>query len=98
MQLRIKQRIFSWTDSYDVYDEAGNAVRREDYTVCMQAYASNTDSKYGVYPLTEDLVYMLQQGGARKGWWDPENGNYLFGEVTDMNPENGWMFAVCYFA
>ena len=80
------------------YDEAGNAVRREDYTVCMQAYASNTDSKYGVYPLTEDLVYMLQQGGARKGWWDPENGNYLFSEVTDMNPENGWMFAVCYFA
>lgn len=25
MQLRIKQRVFSWTDSYDVYDENGNA-------------------------------------------------------------------------
>ena len=25
MQLHIKQRIFSWTDSYDVYDETGNA-------------------------------------------------------------------------
>ena len=25
MKLLIKQRVFSWTDSYDVYDEAGNA-------------------------------------------------------------------------
>lgn len=25
MQLLIKQRIFSWTDSYDVYDESGEA-------------------------------------------------------------------------
>ena len=25
MQLRIRQRIFSWTDSYDVYDETGYA-------------------------------------------------------------------------
>ena len=25
MQLRIRQRIFSWTDSYDVYDETGAA-------------------------------------------------------------------------
>lgn len=24
MKLLIKQRVFSWTDSYDVYDEAGN--------------------------------------------------------------------------
>ena len=24
MQLRIKQRVFSWTDSYDVYDEKNN--------------------------------------------------------------------------
>ena len=25
MELRIKQRVFSWTDSYDVYDESGAA-------------------------------------------------------------------------
>jgi uncharacterized protein YxjI len=25
MQLLIKQRVFSWTDSYDIYDENGNA-------------------------------------------------------------------------
>ena len=26
MQLLIKQRVFSWTDTYDVYDKAGNEV------------------------------------------------------------------------
>lgn len=26
MQLQFKQRFFSWFDSYDIYDEAGNAV------------------------------------------------------------------------
>ena len=26
MKLLIKQRVFSWTDTYDVYDEAGNPV------------------------------------------------------------------------
>ena len=25
MELLIKQRVFSWTDSYDVYDESGRA-------------------------------------------------------------------------
>ena len=24
MKLLMKQRVFSWTDTYDVYDEAGN--------------------------------------------------------------------------
>ena len=24
MKLLIKQRVFSWSDSYDIYDEAGN--------------------------------------------------------------------------
>ena len=29
MQLLFKQRLFSWFDSYDIYDESGNTV----YTV-----------------------------------------------------------------
>ena len=28
MRLRFKQRFFSWFDSYDIYDEAGNVVYR----------------------------------------------------------------------
>ena len=31
MRLLIKQRVFSWSDTYDVYDEEGN-VRSVSYT------------------------------------------------------------------
>ena len=31
MKLLVKQRVFSWTDSYDVYDENENAK----YFVCL---------------------------------------------------------------
>ena len=45
MKLMFKQRFFSWLDSYDVFDEAGNTV----YTVkgelslgkCLHVYGSN---------------------------------------------------------
>lgn len=36
MKLLIKQRVFSWTDTYDVYDEAGNPkyyVKAEFFTL-----------------------------------------------------------------
>ena len=26
MKLLIKQRVFSWSDTYDVYDESGNSI------------------------------------------------------------------------
>lgn len=35
MQLLIKQRVFSWTDSYDVYDETGEAR----YTVAAEFFS-----------------------------------------------------------
>jgi len=41
MQLRIRQRVFSWTDSYDVYDENGAAryfVRAEFLTLGHQIH------------------------------------------------------------
>ena len=45
MKLLFKQRLFSWFDSYDIYDEAGNTV----YTVkgqlswghCLKIYDVN---------------------------------------------------------
>ena len=45
MKLMFKQRLFSWLDSYDIFDEAGNTV----YTVkgelswgkCLHVYGSN---------------------------------------------------------
>lgn len=48
MQLHIKQRIFSWTDSYDVYDESGEAryeVRSAFFSLGHQihVYAKHAD-------------------------------------------------------
>lgn len=79
------------------YDGEGKATHREDYTECMMTYVECIDSKHGVYPLNDDLIYMIQNGGEFKGWWDAGNGNYVFGEVSGFNPELGWMFACCYF-
>ncbi len=78
-------------------DGAGNEVR-EDYTTCMLEYGACADQTYGVYPLTEDLKYMIQMGGQHQGWWDANNvkGNLLF--TSGENLEIGWMFALCYLA
>jgi uncharacterized protein YxjI len=41
MQLLIKQRVFSWTDSYDIYDENGEAkyfVKAEFFTLGHQLH------------------------------------------------------------
>jgi len=70
----------------------------EDYTNCMIQYVNCMDATYGVYPLTEDLKYMFQQGGKTKGWWDAsaEGGYYLFGNQT-VNKDIAWMFECCWW-
>ena len=49
MQLYIKQRIFSWTDSYDVYDETGEPryeVRAEFFLLGIKyMYLTNEVAK-----------------------------------------------------
>lgn len=78
------------------YDEVTGAFqKKEDYTECMFAFAQSADEKTGLYPLNDDLIYMLQQGGDAQGWWNSESPGFLFAEVEDFNPELGWMFAVC---
>lgn len=52
MELLIRQRVFSWTDSYDVYDEAGQPryeVRAEFFTLGHQihVYEKNTGREVG---------------------------------------------------
>ncbi len=80
------------------YNEDGSVLKKEDYTQCMSAYVECIDPTYGVYPLTEDLIYMLQNGGENQHWWDSgDENNFLFSELGDgFNEELGWMFAVCY--
>lgn len=75
--------------------------KRESYNVCINAYCEVADSKAGVYPLTEDMVYILQQHGDYYGWWNTESFSYLFLDAngqpdTTINPDVAWLFACCY--
>ena len=86
------------------FDDNGNPVknpddtfRKEDYTDAVVAYSLHVDPELGVYPLTDDLIYMIQNGGEYMGWYKPEDDNYLFKEnglTVDLTL--AWMFAVCY--
>ena len=75
------------------FDESGNFIKREDYTDILYKYFENMDEELKVYPLTQDLVYIIQNGCG--GGWDPESPDYIF---DGCNPEIGWMFALCYVA
>ena len=80
----------------------GSLKVKEDYTDCMLQYVNCRNPQTGsasfeVYPLTEDLMYMLKNGGEHMGWWDESSANFLFADLgSKFNPELGWMFAVCY--
>lgn len=77
------------------YDEEGNFIKKEMYTDWMRPYIENRDATYDVYPLTDTLMYMLQNGGEQFGWWDSESSVYKFSDI-DLNEEIAWMFACCY--
>ena len=83
------------------YDESGNFIRRENYTDCLLEYIPNADEAAGVYPLTEDLKYIIQQSGDHSGWWDFSGPSYIFldeggNKMANINPEIAWLFMCCY--
>ena len=85
------------------YDESGNFLRKENYTDCLLEYIPNADETAGVYPLTEDLKYIIQQRGDHSGWWDTDGALYLFKDeagnyVPGINPDIAWLFMCCYIA
>ena len=73
------------------YDENGNFVKKEDYTDILSNYFKNMDQDLGIYPLTDDLIYIVKN--ACSGWWDSSSPDYIF---EGCNPELGWMFACCW--
>lgn len=86
-----------------IYDENGEFVMKERYNEIIFAYAEAADDKYNVYPLDEDLCYILK-GLADIGWYDRSSPNYIFKmyqgeEVISMivMPYNGWLFPCVYF-
>ena len=82
------------------YDADGNFQRKENYTECLSKYIECVDQENGLYPLTEDLQYIIQRSGEHNGWWKLD-GNYIFrndnGEnVVGINSEIAWLFMCCY--
>ncbi|MBQ8518620.1 MAG: hypothetical protein IJ455_03305 [Agathobacter sp.] len=75
----------------------GSIQKIEEYTILMKEYANQATKTNGFIPLTDDLKYMIQNGGEYRGWWDKtvEGGFYLF-EGENINQDIAWMFMLCY--
>lgn len=64
MQLYIRQRIFSWTDSYDVYDETGEAkyeVKAEFFALGHQIHVYDKRTGREVGSIHQKLLTLLPQ-------------------------------------
>ena len=57
---------------------------------------SMLDDTHGVYPLTQDLYYIIQSYGEHVGLWNKDDGDYLFGAVMNLNVEQAWLYMCCY--
>ena len=85
------------------YDDAGNFIKKESYNECLQEYFAVMDADAGVYPLTDDLMYILQQRGDYYGWWDSTSKGYIFLDAlgnpdVTINPNVAWLFACAYIS
>lgn len=83
------------------YDDDGNFLRKEEYSDCVTKYIENADEQSGVYPLTDDLMYIIQQQGAQAGWFDANGSSYLFkdangNKLIGINDEISWLFMCRY--
>lgn len=85
------------------FDENGGFVKKEEYSNCVLEYLEYVDESSGVYPLTEDLKYIIQQHGGYAGWFDKNSGQYLFVDANGMplsgiQEESSWLFMCCYIS
>ena len=75
--------------------------RKEKYEEIVMSYIACVDQESGLYPLTEDLKYIIQNNGSHQGWWDANGNNYIFCDeagipVPGINSEIAWLFMCCY--
>ncbi len=59
------------------------------------------DPATGLYPLTEDLMYIIQNHGEQAGWWNPTSPGYIFLDadgfaLPGINNEIAWLSLCCY--
>ncbi len=78
------------------YDNGQDDFFKEDYTEAMQQFVTNRDKASGVYPMNEDLFYMLPMGIEYNGWLKEGTADYLFDEEEGFDPTNGWLFFCMY--
>jgi len=83
------------------FDENEEFVKKESYSECLLEYIECVDEESGVYPLTEDLKYIIQQRGDYVGWWDASSPDFIFKDATEapiegLNTEIAWLFMCCY--
>lgn len=81
------------------FDDNGEFVKKENYVDCLQAYIACVDQETGLYPLTDDLMYIIQRSGEHNGWWSDKN--YIFKDdlgnnVPGILTETAWLFMCCY--
>lgn len=83
------------------FDDNGDFVKKESYSECLLNYIECVDETEGVYPLTEDLKYIIQQYGGYQGWWDIDGVGYIFKTAAgsndpSINPDVAWLLMCCY--
>ncbi len=83
------------------YNEDGSFDKKEKYSDCLFEYIACADAATGVYPLTKDLAYIVQQHGGYQGWWKPDSMAYLFVDMDgnpepDINHDIAWLLMCCY--
>ncbi len=83
------------------YDENGEFIKKEGYSKCLKQYIECADEETGMYPLTEDLKYIVQQSGDNSGWWDLDGQTSIFKDDNGMalpgiNEDIAWLFMCCY--
>ncbi len=83
------------------YDEEGNFLKKESYDQCLLEYFKYMDADSGLYPLTEDLKYIIQMRGDHYGWFEEGNPGYIFldannNPVSGLNHEISWLFMCVY--
>jgi len=85
------------------FEDNGDFIKKENYSDCLLKYIENMDENKGLYPLTEDLKYIIQQSGDHNGWYDASGSSYLFldqngVQIPGINPEISWLFMCCYIS
>ncbi len=74
------------------FDEDGNFVKKVSFNEAVTEYYNNSDR--GIYPLTEDLIYIYQTYGESNKWYDEGTPTCIF--PGSFVKDSAWMFACCF--